>query len=268
DVRGLDRRAASAAAPEHHVVDLLDRASVDAAVEGVSAVVHAAGIPWDLGDPATVMSVNVMGTWNLLQASAAAGVERVVAFSSINAQGSTGGRRAPRYLPLDDDHPHHPTTPYQLSKHLMEEVCRSFSEQDGPSTICLRPVFVAHAASPHVARFGTDASMRQWRDEFWAYVDVRDVCDAVIRSLRVEGVRHDRFLLAALDTSAGEPTRTLVAREHADIPWPKVDQETYLTTDPYRSLVDCRHARDVLGWEARYSWRDASAEAIDQGSEP
>ena len=45
----------------------------------------------------------------------------------------------------------------------------------------------------------------------WAYVDVRDVADAVVRCLEVEGIVHDCFLLAADDTSAHVPTAELVA---------------------------------------------------------
>lgn len=267
-VRTLDRLPTTEPGRDHRVADLLDRSALGAAMEGVTGIVHAAGIPWDVGDPSTVMAVNVIGTWNLLQACSDAGVDRVVALSSINAQGSVGGWRAPDYLPIDDDHPHHPNTPYQLSKHLMEEVCRSFSERHGLTTICLRPVFVAHTESPHPARFGTVVSTQDWRDEFWAYVDVRDVCDAVVRSLEVPVRRHERLLLAASDTSAAEPTRTLLAREHPEVPWPKVDPDTYFADDPHRSLVDPRRARDVLGWEARYSWRDGSAVAKEQGSKP
>ena len=37
-----------------------------------------------------------------------------------------------------------------------------------------------------------------------------------------------------------------------------VAPDDYLAGDPYRSLIDCHHARDVLGWEARHSWRDSS----------
>jgi UDP-glucose 4-epimerase len=241
------------------MVNLLDLDAVRGAMEGVEAVVHAGAIPWDRGDGSLVMSTNVLGTWNVLQAAVDTGVERVVALSSINAQGSVGGWRPTEYLPIDDAHPHHPMTPYQLSKHLMEEVCRSYSERHGLATICLRPVFVAHPASPHPAHFGTDVSLETWRDNYWAYVDVRDVVDAVIRSLRQEGVLHERILLAARDTSVAEPTRDLVERFYPDVPWPGVEPDHYFSDDPHRSLIDCHHAREVLGWEARHSWRDTTA---------
>lgn len=256
-LRSLDLRPAVAGG-DHRTVDLLDLPAVRSAMEGVGAIVHAGGIPWDRDDGSEVLATNVLGTWNVLQAAVEAGVARVVSLSSINAQGSTGGWRDAEYLPLDETYPHHPMTPYQLSKHLMEETCRSFSERYGIVTLCLRPVFVAHPASPHLPDFGTEAFVEAWRDEYWAYVDVRDVARAIILGMRLAGVLHDRFLLAARDTSVAVETRTLLEREYPRVPWPAVDPDQYFAGDPYRSLIDCHHARDVLGWEARHSWRDTS----------
>ena len=263
EVRGLDLRPGSSAVRDHRVVDLLDLDAVRATLEGVFAVVHAGAIPWDRGDGSAVISTNVLGTWNVLQAAVEAGAERVVSLSSINAQGSVGGWRPTEYLPIDDDYPHHPMTPYQLSKHLMEEVCRAYTERHQLITICLRPVFVAQAGSPDSDGFGTPAFVEGWRDDFWAYVDVRDVAEAVVLSLRLKGIAHDRFLLAARDTSVREETRTLVEREYAHVPWPTVEPEGYFEANPYRSLIDCRHAHQVLGWQPRHSWREAPVRTPD-----
>ena len=103
-----------------------------------------------------------------------------------------------------------------------------------------------------------------WCDEYWAYVDVRDVGDAVLRCLTLEGVRHERFLLAAADTSVDVPTVELLERHHPSIPWPVQDRSAWLAGDPYRSLIDCSHARTVLGWRRRHSWRDAPARVIHE----
>jgi UDP-glucose 4-epimerase len=259
-VRGLDIRPASDASADLHVVDLADAGAVREAMDDVDAVIHAGAIPHDRGDGSEVLATNVLGTWSVLAAAVERGVERVVCFSSINAQGSVGGFRPTEYLPIDDDYPHHPMSPYQLSKHLVEEMCRMVSERHGMVTLCLRPVWVAEPDQYGSAGFGTDAFLQLWRDDLWAYVDIRDVGDAVVRCLRVAGVRHDRFLLAAADTSAHVETRLLVDQELAGVTWPGVRADTYLSVHPYRSLIDCRHAKAVLGWQARYSWRDSPAD--------
>jgi nucleoside-diphosphate-sugar epimerase len=252
-VTGFDLRDDPGRPGAHQVGDLADRPLLGRLLDGKDALIHAAAIAWDIGDPGELMRTNVLGTWSVLQAAADAGVGRAVVFSSVNAQGSVGGHRPPAYLPIDDDHPHHPMTPYQLSKHLVEETCRAITERTGMVTLCLRPVWITTPDAYATAGFGTAAFEERWRPELWAYVDIRDVADAVDRALSVAGVLHDRFLLAARDTSATRPTRELVDACYAAVPWRL--QTDHAPGEPFGSLVDCRRARDVLGWEPRHSWR-------------
>ena len=87
------------------------------------------------------------------------------------------------------------------------------------------------------------------------------VCDAGVRALTVENVRNDAFLLAARNTLSNTPTMELLNRFYSDTPWHE-DRAAFFAADPYRSVVDCSHAKDVLGWEAQYSWRtEAEASA-------
>ncbi|MDZ8240137.1 MAG: NAD-dependent epimerase/dehydratase family protein [Nostoc sp. ChiQUE01a] len=64
---------------------------------------------------------------DISSAAAQAKVKRVVFFSSVDALGIFKGERKPDYLPLDDNHPCYPTTPYAVSKRLGEEMCRYFT---------------------------------------------------------------------------------------------------------------------------------------------
>ncbi|MGQ9541746.1 MAG: NAD-dependent epimerase/dehydratase family protein [Armatimonadota bacterium] len=257
-LRTFDRTASASKEWEHLAGDLRDAFTVRRVVQGADAVVHLGAMSSDRRNAAEeVLSVNVQGTWNVLQACAEAGVGRVVYFSSINALGCVGGHRPPEYLPLDDFHPRHPMTPYQLSKHLAEEVCRSYTERYGIITICLRPVFVVNTEQPFPWWRRVPAEMRaDWgKDELWAYVDLQDVCDAVLQSLTVEGVQHAGFLLSAPDTSLEVPTAELVQKYWSHLPW-RGDLAEYVAENPYRTLIDTSHATQVLGWRARRSWRD------------
>jgi nucleoside-diphosphate-sugar epimerase len=255
-VRGLDVLPCTAPGADHHRADLGDLDAVRRAVSGVDAVVHAAAIPYDRADGSAVMATNVHGTFHVLLAAQEHDIRRVVSFSSINALGGVGPHRRTAYLPIDDQHPHHPMSPYQLSKHLGEEMCRSFSERYGMVTLCLRPVWVTHPETYAAVAFGTPAFEDEWQEELWAYVDIRDVCDAVVRCLALQGVLHDRFLLSAADTSSHRETAELVETILSDLPWPRVDRDRYLAAHPFRSLIDTGHARQVLGWEPQHSWRD------------
>lgn len=66
--------------------DILDAAGLRKFLEGVDVVFHAAGkISIDGDKDGSVRSVNVTGTKNVVEASLAAGVQRLVYFSSIHA---------------------------------------------------------------------------------------------------------------------------------------------------------------------------------------
>lgn len=258
EVRTFDRAASSSPADgEHFEADLRDREKVSEAVRGMDAVAHLGAIPGDReGYDAEIMQVNVQGTWNVMDACKRHEVRRAVCFSSIQAMGNVCGFRETLYFPIDDSYPRHPMSSYQLSKHLGEEICRSFTNRYGIVTICLRPVGVLgpEAYQRWVGAQRDDARPSSVSNH-WSYVDVRDVCDATLRGLQVENVTHDAFLLAADDTATLTPTADLVQRFYPQTPWPHISAAEYLADNPHRSLVDCSHAKDVLGWQPRYGWR-------------
>ena len=256
-IRTFDKTAANKGEDwEHLPGDLRDINAVRRAVQGMDAVVHLGAIPNDRnGAEDDVLSINVQGTWNVLLACVEAGVQRVVYYSSVNALGNFMGHRKSECLPIDDTYPRHPITPYQLSKHLGEETCRSFTNHHGIVTICLRPVYVVNPKQYLSWREQRGTRNAEWgRGDYWAYVDVRDVCDAAMLGLTVENVTHDAFLLTADDTTMDTPTTELVEQYYPDTPWVQ-ERAAYLAENPCRSLVDCTHAKTVLGWQPKRSWR-------------
>jgi nucleoside-diphosphate-sugar epimerase len=261
DVRSLDRGARPSDATWEHVVgDLTDPRDMRRAVEGVDAVVHAGAIPHDrAGFADEVFRVNVFGTLMALQACAEAGVARVVNFSSVNSLGNFGGHRPAAYLPIDDAYPRHPQTPYQLSKHLAEEACAAFADRHGMTCISLRPVAVIHGAPFWRWRSADPWQRAEWgKGDYWAYVDVRDVAEAVRLSLVAPEGRSGEFLLAAEDTTQELPTLDLLARFYADTPWRGAPKEDYFRDNPNRGLLDCTQAFEALGWRPVHSWRTSS----------
>lgn len=242
----------------HHPCDLRDLNAMRRAVDGVDAVAHVGALSSDgRGSPEEVLAVNVAGTWNVLQACKEAGVGRVVAFSSVNALGNFGGHRPARYLPIADDYPPHPVTPYQLSKLLGEKACASYSDACGMTTICLRPVAVINNRWWARRRMFDAARRAEFgRIDYWAYVDLDDVCEATLLALEVDGVEHECLLLAADDTTVDVPTEDLLAEWYPDTPWQGPDRQAWFAENPYRTVVDCSRAKAVLGWQPRRRWRD------------
>jgi nucleoside-diphosphate-sugar epimerase len=238
--------------------DILDLPALQAATRGCDALVHLAAYPsLTPGISAEeLMTVNVVGTANILNAAALAGVQRVVYMSSVQALGIFVGDRAPDYLPIDDEHPTYPKTPYALSKRLSERLCQSFTQTTGIPTICLRPpgVFTEHTYERiRAARRANPAF--EWTPywEYGAFIDVRDVARAVACALRCPDPRYVTLLLCAEDiSSATETGRNLALRLHPDVPWRGgVEYEA----DPFLALVDTHKARETLGWMPLYRWR-------------
>lgn len=265
EVVTLDRKTRSAADGEHHIAgDLRDVFVARNAVRGMDVVVHLAAMPYDAAPPDEVLSINVPGTWNICAACEEAGVSRIVYASSINALGAVGGYQPARYLPIDDAYPCHPSPGYQLSKYLSEEICKSYTYRFGIKTLSLRFGAIVSPPSPDsstrrrwsIASMPPQIRLRMGLHEYWAYVDVRDAAGAVVKACRAEGIENDAFLIFADDSTVDVPTAQLVQQHYPDTPWPTISQEAYFSANPYRTLMDCSKAKELLGWQPEFSWRD------------
>lgn len=105
---------------EYWMGDILDRKFLEKAVKGATCVFHLAA-KLHVRNPGPELRteywrVNVDGTRNVVQASAAARVQRVVYFSTINVYGPTHGSL------VDEDAPLSPQDDYAASKHAAEEI--------------------------------------------------------------------------------------------------------------------------------------------------
>jgi UDP-glucose 4-epimerase len=111
-------------------IDTVKEASTD-----VDAVFHLAAItsvPYSVENPEITKEVNAKGTRNLLDASIVSNVKRFVYVSSCSVYGE------PRYLPVDEDHPLDPISPYAESKIIGEDYCREFYDAHELGTVTLR----------------------------------------------------------------------------------------------------------------------------------
>jgi nucleoside-diphosphate-sugar epimerase len=239
--------------------DVRDTAAVAAAIRGCHAVVHLAALLTEPGaDSAALMTVNLIGTWNVLQAAEAAGVDRVIYMSSVNALGVFMGEASPDYFPIDDKHPCRPGRPYGISKLLSEEMCELFTTRTGVATICLRPpaVFDDELVDTITAARRRDAEF-EWTPywEYGCFIHADDLAGAVACALRCSDPGHVRLLVNADDISSADATsRELAGRLEPEVAWrggPEYD------ADPYRALIDAGRARELLGWRPRVRWRSA-----------
>jgi nucleoside-diphosphate-sugar epimerase len=242
--------------------DVRDMTYIRRAMQGMEAVVHLAAIPYDVErQDELILDTNLRGTWNVLLAAQETGVQRVVYFSSINALGQAEPTHPGLYLPLDDDVPHHNVRNYSLSKHLSEDMCQAFALRGGFTAISLRPTLVT---SPGPSRhrwwdfMPEEFKLRSLVSDLWSYVDVRDVAEAALLALTAQVENHTALLLTADENRTHTPTAEIVEKHFAHLPW-KASKEDYLARGEFISLVDCSRAKQVLGWQPRYSLFDPEA---------
>jgi nucleoside-diphosphate-sugar epimerase len=280
-VRGLDRRRGGADIA-WYVGDVTSPEFVNGAMAGVDAVLHIAAIPniWS-GDGQTIMRVNLLGTYTVFEAAEAAGVNRVVFCSSDSVAGYTvreGRMLAPRYAPLDLDHPLLATDPYAVSKVLGEDMARSYALR-GMSVVALRTVFVAYPemACEIVARAKDPANYRgpmvggpssAGGGPLHHHIDPRDLARAfrLAFDLKMEPGEFERFYLSAQVTLSPEPTLDRLRRLHGNdvqIRGPEV-----YARQPFAPLYDLTHAAQRLGFVAEYDQRHllAGLPAFSQGA--
>lgn len=125
----------------YRACDILDFEALRKLVRGREAIVHLAAIPSPGMAPASeLMQINVSGTFNVFQAAAEEGIERVVQASSINALGYYYGRVdfPIQYLPVDEEHPTYTTDPYSFSKGMVERIGDYFWRRQRISSVALR----------------------------------------------------------------------------------------------------------------------------------
>lgn len=132
-VRGFDLRASGAT--DEVVGSLDDAAAVARAVEGVAEVLHlGAFMSWAPVDRDRMFATNVEGTRLLLDAAVNTGVRRFVFASS----GEVYPENVPDFLPVTEDHPLRPNSPYGLTKLLGEELVRFHQRAGRMETVILR----------------------------------------------------------------------------------------------------------------------------------
>lgn len=128
------------------VGDLRNREEIKSAVVGQNfdAVVHfaaLASVSDSVKDPELYFYNNVVGSLNLVSEMVAAGVLRLVFSSTSAVYGSAD------YLPIDEQHPLRPESPYGESKLMIERVLHWFDRAYGLKSVAFR-YFNAAGAMP------------------------------------------------------------------------------------------------------------------------
>ena len=210
--------------------------------------------------------VNITGSLNLMEASRAARVQRVV-FASTG--GALYGRRAP--LPASESTPRRPDSPYGISKKVVEDYLDFWRCSRGLDYAVVRPANIygprqdPSGEAGVVAVFARACLDRRRPTVFGSgtdtrdYVYVEDVVDALVRA----GERGGGGVYnvgTGVETSTQEVYETIA--RHARFGGSPVYGPPRPGDVP-RSVLDCGLARKELGWRPFTDFEDGIRRTVD-----
>lgn len=239
------------------VGDIRDYQTCVKCCENIDMIVHLAantGVAPSVENPREDMEANVIGTFNMLEASRQAGVKRFVFASS----GAPIGECEP---PIHEELAPHPVSPYGASKLAGEGYCSAYFRTFGVETVALRFGNVYGVGSGHknsvVAKFIRQAMQgetleiygdgKQTRD--FIYID--DLIQAILFAARVEGIGGEIFQIAtSAETTVSDLVDNLLPIL-ADSGFKNVEMRHAgpRPGDVRRNFSDTSKAQRLLGWE-------------------
>jgi len=206
--------------------DVLDRDSLQHAMQGVDSVYHLAGIISIMpGHNPQVWNVNVEGTHNVLEAARQAGIRRLIYTSSIHAIA-----RAPQGVAMDESlgfDQDNPYGEYDRSKAAASlEVLKAAAGGMDAVIVCptgvIGPYDFRGSEMGEVIRSASEARTMFYVEGAYDFVDVRDVADGLIAA-GAQGTRGESYILSGNKISVRymlETVREVTGRAFASIKIP------------------------------------------------
>lgn len=116
--------------------DIKELETVAKAMDGINIIFNLAalvGIPYSYIHPQEVIETNTIGTMNILMAARDAGIEKLIQTSTSEVYGTA------RYVPINEEHPKQPQSPYSASKIAADAIALSFYHSFDLPVAVIRP---------------------------------------------------------------------------------------------------------------------------------
>ncbi len=262
--------------PQHRGPDLLDfegwRELVATAAPTV--IYHLAG--WsDVGaswtNPRQVWRVNTEGTLAVLEAAAAGGVARVVIVSSADVYGPLD----PATMPILDEQPTNPASPYGASKAAAEVLSLQFNRASDVEVVIARPFnhigpgqspsFVVPAFAQRIAQAELDGGGVVRHGDLSARRDFTDVRDTVraYRLLAERGVAGRTYnICTGHDVAMSETLEQLRSMASVEVTT-SIDESLLRPIDVPVHRGSARRLHNDTGWSPMIPLDQTLADVLD-----
>lgn len=248
-----------------HICDIRNLTEISSIFIDAAYVFHLAALPrvqFSIENPEETHSVNVTGTLNVLIASHKAKVKRVVYSASSSAYGDQ------KTMPLHEELPANPKSPYGLQKYTGELLCRVWSSVYGLPTISLRYFNVYGPGQSEKGAYALVIAtfLKQKREgraltitgdgeQTRDFTSVHDVVRANILAAEVDvaAARGDVFNIGAGKNQTVKTVAQLIGGAVEYIPE---------RLEPKHTLADNSKAQKILGWKPLVAFEDGIAELL------
>lgn len=258
--------------------DIRDLATCKEAVAGVDYILHQAAlgsVPRSINDPITSNEVNVSGFLNMLVAARDANVKRFVYAASSSTYGDSKG------LPKVEDVIGKPLSPYAITKYVNELYATIFSNTYGLETIGLRyfnvfgrnqdpngayaaviPKFVSQFIKHESPVINGDGMFS--RD--FTYID-----NVIQMNEKALLAKNSEALNTVYNTAFGDRTtlndlvnylKEFLSEYDPEIAKVEVVYGPNRAGDIPHSLASIEKAKELLGYQPKYSMREGLKEAV------
>ncbi len=247
-----------------HVASICDFDALREVMKGGDYCFHLAALPrvqYSIEHPRETSEVNVTGTLNVLLAAKDAKVKRVIYSASSSAYGDTDA------MPLTENMPANPISPYALQKYIGELNCRLFSVIYGLSTVSLRYFNVYGSrqdpTGPYalvIGRFlllkkqGKPLSITGDGTQTRDFTHVRDVVRANLLAMESKNVGKGEVM----NIGAGNNRSINEIAKYIGGPVEYIERRI----EPHDTLADITRAKELLGWEPQVLFDEGIKELL------
>lgn len=254
-------------------VELIDQdirygGAVHAAMTGADVVVHLAAVSINKSqaDPYESIDINLVGNHNVFAAAADHGVRRLVYASSASVYGD------PETLPMAEDGPVNPMTPYCISKLAGEHLLGFYQRRAGLEWIALR-FFNVYGPGQKTTAYYTSVInhfVRRLRngeppvidgrgEQSMDFVHVHDVARAAVLAAESQTANAVINVGTGVATSVADLAHVLIEAVGVDVE-PEFRPRDVLVS---RRAADITRAKEILGWEPTISVEQGMKELVE-----